>query len=237
MLDNLPNAGPPSAAIDSHIRRIMIGRIIWMTRGKEKSLRIHLYNISACKKLVALYTLLSSSTATFAIIIPHQQAGYNMNRTMKQIILGSGVLTILVAYSLWVRHELPVIAPPATLRSSPSASAKNATQGAGTTTAGSQSNTSVTYKDGTFVGSAADAYYGNVQVKATIRGGSITDVAFVQYPNTHDTSVMINQQAMPYLRQEALQSQNANVSIISGATFTSEAFIQSLASALNQAKA
>ena len=168
-----------------------------------------------------------------------------MNRTMKQIILGSGVLTVLIAYSLWVRHELPVVALPATLRSVPPASGANSTanttQGAGsvtgTTAAGSQSNESATYKDGTFVGSAADAYYGNVQVKATIHGGSITDVAFVQYPDTHDTSIMINQQAMPYLRQEALQSQNANVSIISGATFTSEAFIQSLASALNQAKA
>lgn len=168
-----------------------------------------------------------------------------MNRTMKQIILGFGVLTVLVAYSLWVRHELPVIAIPASLRSSPPASATNSSgntsQGADTptnaTTTKPTPGTSASYKDGTFVGLVADAYYGNVQVKATIRGGGLTDVAFVQYPDTHDTSIMINQQAMPYLRQEALQSQSANVNIISGATFTSEAFIQSLASALNQAKA
>ncbi len=60
---------------------------------------------------------------------------------------------------------------------------------------------------------------------------------FLQYPDTHSTSVYINQQAMPYLQQEAIQAQSANVNIVSGATDTSIAFQQSLASALAQAKA
>ncbi len=92
------------------------------------------------------------------------------------------------------------------------------------------------YKDGTYVGSSADAYYGNVQVKAIVSGGKLTDVQFLDYPQSHQTSVYINQQAMPYLTQEAVQAQNANVNIISGATFTSQAFIQSLSVALTQAK-
>ena len=93
------------------------------------------------------------------------------------------------------------------------------------------------YADGTYTGGAADAYYGTVQVEAVIQGGKLADVKFLQYPNTHSTSVFINEQAMPYLTQEAVAAQSANVNIISGATFTSQAFQQSLASALSQAKA
>jgi len=92
------------------------------------------------------------------------------------------------------------------------------------------------YKDGTYTGSSADAYYGNVQVQAIVSGGKLTDVQFLDYPQSHGTSVYINQQAMPYLTQEAIQAQNANVNIISGATFTSQAFVQSLGDALAQAK-
>ncbi len=93
------------------------------------------------------------------------------------------------------------------------------------------------YTDGIYTGSVADAYYGNVQVKVVVSGGKITDVQFLQYPNTHSTSIYINNQAMPYLKQEAIKAQNSNVSIVSGATDTSMAFQQSLAAALTQAKA
>ncbi|HWY79389.1 MAG TPA: FMN-binding protein [Candidatus Sulfotelmatobacter sp.] len=92
------------------------------------------------------------------------------------------------------------------------------------------------YKDGTYKGSVADAIYGNIQVQITILGGKITDVQFLQYPNDRDTSISINQQADPLLAQEAIQAQNISVDIVSGATDTSQAFIQSLQSALNQAK-
>jgi uncharacterized protein with FMN-binding domain len=73
-------------------------------------------------------------------------------------------------------------------------------------------------------------------VQAVISNGKIVDVQFLQYPNTHGTSIRINSQAMPYLTQEAIQSQSANVNIVSGATDTSIAFQQSLAVALTQAK-
>lgn len=91
------------------------------------------------------------------------------------------------------------------------------------------------YKDGTYAGSVADAYYGNVEVQAVVKNGQISDVKFLQYPDTHSTSVYINQQAMPMLTQEAIAAQSANVNIISGATATSEAFIQSLTAALAKA--
>ena len=92
------------------------------------------------------------------------------------------------------------------------------------------------YKNGTYTGSVADAYYGNVQVQTTIQGGKIVSVTFLQYPNDRSTSVRINTQAMPYLQQEAIQAQSANVNGVSGASDTSQAFIQSLSYALNQAK-
>lgn len=91
------------------------------------------------------------------------------------------------------------------------------------------------YNDGQYVGSVADAYYGNVQVKAIIQNGQIADVQFLQYPNDRDTSRFINGQAMPMLTQEAIQTQNANVNIVSGATDTSGAFRESLAVALAKA--
>jgi len=91
------------------------------------------------------------------------------------------------------------------------------------------------YKDGTYTGISADAYYGNVQVQIAINGGKITDVQFLDYPQDRRTSLEINSQAMPYLKTEAIQAQSAQVDIVSGATATSGAFQQSLASALSQA--
>ncbi len=92
------------------------------------------------------------------------------------------------------------------------------------------------YKDGTYMGAVADAFYGNIQVQVTISGGKITNVQLLQAPNDRDTSIQINQQADPMLAQEAIQNQSANVDIISGATDTSQAFMQSIQQALSQAK-
>ncbi|MGE5298321.1 MAG: FMN-binding protein [Acidobacteriaceae bacterium] len=93
-----------------------------------------------------------------------------------------------------------------------------------------------TYKDGQYTGPTVDAYYGNVQVRATVQSGKITNVQFLNYPNDRTNSQIINGQATPLLAQEAIQAQNSDVNIVSGATLTSEAFIQSLYGALNQAR-
>ena len=91
------------------------------------------------------------------------------------------------------------------------------------------------YKKGIYTGDVADAFYGNVQVEATISGGKISDVKFLQYPNERQTSIEINSQATPMLIQEAIQAQSAQVDGVSGATQTSIAFRQSLQSALSKA--
>ena len=88
------------------------------------------------------------------------------------------------------------------------------------------------YKNGAYTGSVADAYYGNVQVVATISGGRLSDVTFLQYPSDRRTSQQINTRATPILRSEAITAQSAQVNIVSGATETSRAFVQSLSSAL-----
>lgn len=135
-----------------------------------------------------------------------------------------------MAYSYALRHQdsEAVVTPKAPISG-------NSNQ---TAVGGSRSGVSAAaqYKNGTFTGHTENAYYGNVQVAAVVQNGRITAINFLQYPNDNPNSQYINQQAMPYLKQETLQAQNASVSVITGATFTSQAFIQSLSSALSQAK-
>ena len=92
------------------------------------------------------------------------------------------------------------------------------------------------YKNGQYNGNIADAYFGNVQVKAIIQSGKLADVQFLSYPNDRNHSISINKYAMPILKSEAIQAQSAKVDIVSGATISSNAFIDSLSSALSQAK-
>ena len=91
------------------------------------------------------------------------------------------------------------------------------------------------FADGTYTGPVADAYYGLVQVQASTQGGRLTALKILKYPNDRRTSISINRQALPMLRDEAISAQSANVDIISGATLTSRAFIQSLGGALKKA--
>lgn len=91
------------------------------------------------------------------------------------------------------------------------------------------------YRDGTYTGVSANAYYGNIQVQAVIQGGKLAGVQFLDYPQDRSRSISINTRAMPILQSEAIQAQSANVNTISGATDSSGAFRQSLSSALAQA--
>ena len=149
---------------------------------------------------------------------------------MKNFLIGSGVVAVLVVSGviLKLNKSKPVLPPP-----SPYTTSSNTTQNAPSPSPTSASSTS--YKDGTYIGNSANAYYGNVKVATTISGGKIVDVKFVTYPTENQTSTYINQQAIVYLKQEVLKAQSSNVQLISGATFTSQAFVQSLASALKQA--
>jgi uncharacterized protein with FMN-binding domain len=89
--------------------------------------------------------------------------------------------------------------------------------------------------DGTYTGSNVDTRFGSVQVQVTLSGGSISDVAAVHLTDADGRSVQISNRAAPVLRQEVLASQSANVSNVSGATYTARAYLSSVQSALDQA--
>jgi uncharacterized protein with FMN-binding domain len=88
----------------------------------------------------------------------------------------------------------------------------------------------------TITGAPVQQPYGTVQVSVTIKGGRITDVRTVAIPLDSGRSQSINSQAAPMLRSEALRVQSARIDVISGATYTSDAYAQSLQSALDQAR-
>jgi uncharacterized protein with FMN-binding domain len=88
---------------------------------------------------------------------------------------------------------------------------------------------------GTFTGAAAQTRFGDVQVQITVESGSITDVVALQLTDQDPRSVSISNRAAPVLRQQVLAAQSADVQGVSGATYTSEGYLSSLQSALDQA--
>lgn len=119
---------------------------------------------------------------------------------------------------------------------SASASAK-ATTAAKATAAATPTATAAAASGSTITGKAyAAARYGNLQLQATVSGGKITAITAVAYPANDGRSMMISQSAIPMLTKEALAAQSASINGISGATFTSNAYAQSLQSILDQMK-
>ena len=93
------------------------------------------------------------------------------------------------------------------------------------------------YKDGQYTGQDFQSQYGDTQVKVIISHGRISDVQALQLPFDRQRSQEISQIAGPMLHDEALQAQSAQIDTISGATYTSDAYAQSLQSALDHAHA
>jgi uncharacterized protein with FMN-binding domain len=77
--------------------------------------------------------------------------------------------------------------------------------------------------------------WGPVQVRVTVAGGRITDVTAVTYPQDNPRDQQINSSALPELRSEALRAQGADIDTVSGATYTSDGYRESLQSALDAA--
>ena len=90
-------------------------------------------------------------------------------------------------------------------------------------------------KDQTVTGATAQTRWGPVQVQITVKDGKIVDAVGLQYPNGDRRSQWISEQAIPWLVEETLTEQSANVQIIGGATYTSNGWRQSLASAMQKA--
>ena len=89
---------------------------------------------------------------------------------------------------------------------------------------------------GTFNGATAQTQFGPVQVQIVVKNNTIVSANAIQYPTGNSRDVMIASYAVPVLNSEAVQAQSANIAMVSGATYTSNGYLQSLQSALNQAR-
>ncbi|MFJ8023963.1 FMN-binding protein [Streptomyces sp. NPDC096311] len=114
-----------------------------------------------------------------------------------------------------------------------SSGAAGSTGSAGAGSAGSSSQAPAAQAK-TVTGSVAQTQYGAVQVRITVSGGKITKSEAVQAPKG-GLSDQKTAMAVPKLNQEAVAAGNANIDAVSGATYTSTGYKQSLQSALDKA--
>jgi uncharacterized protein with FMN-binding domain len=114
-----------------------------------------------------------------------------------------------------------------------SGSSGSASSGSGSGSAGSGSSQAGA---STVTGEVAATQWGPVQVELELSGDTITKVSVLQYPNGNPKDAEINSYALPILVQETVDSQSADIDMVSGATVTSDGYIQSLQSALDEAR-
>jgi uncharacterized protein with FMN-binding domain len=116
---------------------------------------------------------------------------------------------------------------PAVQTATASSSATSSPTATPTTSSGSGKSRSAT-------GNAVDTQYGAAQVRVTVSNGKIVKIQALQLQGNDPRSVQISSSAEPVLQQEALTKQSAGIDAVSGATFTSASYAQSLQSALDK---
>ncbi|MFJ9586743.1 FMN-binding protein [Streptomyces acidicola] len=147
------------------------------------------------------------------------------NRPLRRIVLTSAATVSGVVLLLSLKpHTAPALASPAP---SPSTGAVASPAPSGSASSGPATGTR------TAIGDAAQTRYGPVQVRVTVKDGRLTDVTAVTYPQSSPRDQRINGYAIPRLGSEALSAQSADIDAVSGATYTSEGYHQSLQSALD----
>lgn len=90
--------------------------------------------------------------------------------------------------------------------------------------------------NGTFTGADVPTQFGDVQVQIVMKAGRITDLGALRLPFDRPRSQFISRQAAPILRSEVLAAQSAHIDVLTGATYTSDAWATSVQSALDQAR-
>ena len=143
---------------------------------------------------------------------------------------GGAVILTLLALTLLLSFKTPATSKSA-LTPTGQIAAAPASPGA-TASAGTAAATG----SGTFTGAVVQDPYGVVQVQVTLVSGKITAVTALQLPS-QGRSGFISQSAAPILQGEAIAAQSGSIDTVSGATYTSQAYAQSLQSALDQARA
>jgi len=147
-----------------------------------------------------------------------------MRRVVLAIVSTVASLVVLLSFKT---HGTSVATPPA--------ASSNATGSSSTGSSSSGSSSTSASGTKTVTGAAVDTRYGPVQVKVTVTNGKVTSATAVEYPVSDPRDAQINAYAIPALDQEAVQSGTAGIDMISGATYTSQGYIQSLQSALDKA--
>ena len=159
---------------------------------------------------------------------------------MKKIVLWlmstTTVLVLLFGYHTSTSSQndatadSSVVAPVGSSSTGTSGGSSTSTDPGASTDSGASSGTSATY-----TGDSASTRWGPVQVQITVADGSVTDVSVIDYPSGNGKDQQINARALPVLVQETLDAQSADIDMVSGATVTSNGYIESLQSALDQA--
>ncbi|MFJ3420349.1 MULTISPECIES: FMN-binding protein [unclassified Streptomyces] len=148
------------------------------------------------------------------------------NRPLRRIVLASAVTASGLVMLLALKpHTAPAIAVAPAPAASSSSGATSGTGSGGSTATGTR----------TVTGETAQTRWGPVQVRITLTNGRITDVSAVQSPSDNPRDQEINSYALPELRREVLAAQSAKIDTVSGATYTSDGYRQSLQSALDSA--
>jgi uncharacterized protein with FMN-binding domain len=161
------------------------------------------------------------------------------DRSARRILLSTlatviGVLLLLSLKPHATAGAADAADRPAAPVPTPSASAPSTTAGSSSTSSGGTGSGSTTGTR-TVDGDTVQTRYGPVQLRVTLKAGKITAVSAVQLPSGNPRDEEISGFAVPELTQAALAAQSANIDTVSGATYTSEGYIQSLQSALDKA--
>jgi uncharacterized protein with FMN-binding domain len=142
-----------------------------------------------------------------------------MRRVLLAIVSTVASLVMLLSFKTHTATSTTTAAPPAAVSTPATTSPTTATS---------------TTSTRTVTGAAIDTRYGPVQVRITVANGKITSAAAIEYPQNDPRDQQINSYAVPALNSEAVQAGSASIDMVSGATFTSAGYIQSLQSALDK---
>jgi uncharacterized protein with FMN-binding domain len=107
------------------------------------------------------------------------------------------------------------------------------TTSSGTTSSGTTDSSSSS--SATYTGEEASTQWGIVEVKITVENGKITKSEAVEFPSGNPRDQEINAYAVPQLNSEVVSAQSGSIDAVSGATVTSDGYIQSLQSAIDKA--
>ena len=152
-----------------------------------------------------------------------------MKRAVLAVVSTVASLVLLLSYK--THSPSAVATPPAAV--STTSTADGPTTNATKTKTKPKATTKTTTK--TYTGGAANTRYGPVQVQITVTNGKVTSADAVVYPNGDPRDQQINSYAIPQLNAEATSASSARIDMVSGATFTSEGYLASLQSAIDQA--